>query len=335
MAPLQPYSTPCTPPRWARGGHAQTLLGHLLPARPRVRPKGDARPVDIVLEDGERLVALETPGTSGVHAYLFHGLAGDADSSDMRHTAALLAARGHGVWRVNHRGCGAGRGLATRPYHSGSTGDMRAVLAAGRAAAPNALHLVIGFSLSGNVALLMAAQREQPLPDALIAVNPPVDLAQASLDIRRGLSRLYELRFMLRLRAAVAERDALRGIVRANPIPKFASLMDFDDLYTAPEGGFENGADYYRRCSSLPHLAAIRTPSVILTAGDDPFVDARAFQNAPLPAAVHLHVEPSGGHIGYVASTRLAWTRWLDGALGHYVDELVTALRVGGGRCES
>src|SRR5690606_18818428 len=95
----------------------------------------------------------------------------------------------------------------------------------------------------------------------------------------------------------------------------------------APEAGFEDGADYYRRCSSLPHLAAIRTPTVILTAGDDPFVDARALERAPLPAAVHLHVEPSGGHIGYVASAGLGWTRWLDGALEHYVDQLVAGVR--------
>lgn len=322
MSRIPPYPPPCRPPLWARSGHAQTLLGHLLPSARGTSPPAPDLFREVELEDGERLVALERPGTSGVRVHLFHGLSGDADSDYMRRTARVLGARGHGVWRVNHRGCGAGRGLATRPYHSGSSADMRAVLAASRALGPGEVHLVIGFSLSGNVALLLAGQGLEPQPDALIAVNPPVDLARASADIRRGLSRLYELRFLWRLRRDVRERDRLRGVARRPPIPLRASLMDFDDLYTAPEAGFADGADYYRRCSSLPHLAAIRTPTVILSAADDPFVDAAVLRGAALSDTTWLHLEPSGGHLGYLAAAGLGWRRWLDGALVHYVGAL-------------
>lgn len=318
----RPFPEACIPPPWARGGHAQTLLAHALPWAGEVaREAGWARR-EVTLEDGERLVVLARAGTSGVRVHLFHGLSGDAEVDYMRGLARALTRRGHGVWRVNHRGCGAGRGLATKPYHSGSSADMRAVLAASRAEAPGETHLVIGFSLSGNVALLLAAQELEPLPDGLIAVNPPVDLARASRDIHRGLSRLYELRFVLRLRRAVAERDRIRGRRGRAPIPLAASLMDFDDLYTAPEGGFTNGADYYRRCSSLPHLAGIRVPAVILSATDDPFVAADTLSGARLSATTHLHLEPCGGHVGYLARRGALWDRWLEGALVHYVEEL-------------
>ena len=319
------YPVPCTPPLWARGGHAQTLFGHLLPSSGRVVQRAtDAHRV-ITLHDGERLLVFTRPGTSGVRVHLFHGLSGDANAEYMRRTADRLSARGHEVWSVNHRGCGEGEGLAGKPYHSGKTEDMQAVLAESRADAPQLVHLVIGFSLSGNIALLLASKHLDPLPDGLIAVNPPVDIERASLDIHRGLCRLYEARFILRLRRSIALRQRAGLTSRPYRIPRSASLCDFDDLYTAPEAGFENGLDYYRKCSSLPHLTAIVTPAVWISAADDPFVAPATFATAPRSASVHLHLEPSGGHVGYLTRRGAGYERWLDGALEHYVAELARA----------
>ncbi len=279
------------------------------------------------LGDGDRLVVHELPGASGVRVHLFHGLSGDADADYMRRTAAALGERGHEVWAVNHRGCGAGRGLARRPYHSGSSHDLRAVLAASRDEAPDRVHLVVGFSLSGNAALLQAIQKIEPLPDGLVAVNPPVDIGRASVDIGRGLNRLYELRFLWRLRRAIRQRERDGLLERRYRIPATASLMEFDDLFTAPEAGFASGQDYYDKCSTLPRLAEIATPAVIVTAGDDPFVDPRAYEEHALSPSTLLHVEPSGGHVGYLARNGLGCGRWLDGALAHYVDELARLAR--------
>jgi len=201
--------------------------------------------------DGDRLAVCALSGTSGVRVHLFHGLSGDIDADYMRRSAAALRARGHEVWLVNHRGCGSGRGLAAGTYHSGVSPDMQAVLAASRAEAPDLVHLVVGFSLSGNVALLLAAQGLEPLPDGLVAVNPPADLARASVAIGRGLNRLYELRFLWRLRRAVRQRERDGLVQERIRVPALASLMEFDDLYTAPRSGFADGQDYSRRCSSL------------------------------------------------------------------------------------
>ncbi|MEM7310088.1 MAG: alpha/beta fold hydrolase [Planctomycetota bacterium] len=317
------YEEPCRPPLWARGGHAQTLLGHVLPSRgPELGKRRGTPHREVALDDGDRLLVFELAGTSGVRVLLMHGLSGDVNSEYMRRTAAAVAARGHGVWAVNHRGCGEGAGLARGTYHSGKTEDLRAVLAASRADAPELTHVVVGFSLSANLGLLHLASRAEPQPDGLIAVNPPADLHRASVDIGRGLSRLYELRFGWRLRRAIADR-ARRGLdERSYSIPLGVSLLRFDDLFTAPHNGFADGLDYYRRCSALPQLNRIETPAVIVTAGDDPFVDPSIYDGAELSPAVTLHVEPTGGHVGYLARRGLGWRRWLDGALLHYVDEL-------------
>ena len=197
---------------------------------------------------------------------------------------------------------------------------MQTVLAASRKDAPDLLHVVIGFSLSGNVALLLAAQGLEPRPDGIISVNPPVDIGRVSEDMGKGWSRLYELRFMWRLRRAIR---ALHG--ERYSIPLSTTMLEFDDLFTAPECGFESGRDYYRKCSTVHRLSEIETPTVILTAADDPFVDASVFEEANLSPAVFLHVEPSGGHVGYVCTGGLRRWSWLDGALTHYVDELSRA----------
>ncbi len=276
-----------------------------------------------MLEDGDRLVVHTLPGTSGVRVHLFHGLASDADSETMRRTADVLAAHGHSVWAANHRGCGAGRGLAARPYHSGSSADLAAVLAASRADGPALVHLALGFSLSGNALLLMAAEQRAPWLRGLISVNPPVDRARASVDIHRGACRLYELRFLWLLRRALNERKQDGLARRTYRIPLRASLREFDDLYTAPEGGFTSGADYYARCSAGPRLNEITTPGVILTAADDPFVDPVAYSGLALPANLLLHVEPSGGHVAYLERHGVRARPWLDGALVHYVEALL------------
>src|SRR5204863_9481556 len=97
--------------------------------------------------------------------------------------------------------------LAARPYHSGSSADLAAVLTASHNEAPELVHLALGFSLSGNALLLMAAEQRAPWLSGLVSVNPPVDLARAALHIHRGLCRIYELRFVWRLRRALAERE--------------------------------------------------------------------------------------------------------------------------------
>lgn len=323
------YPHPCRPPVWARGGHAQTCWAHFLTAE-GAPPSGhvDARRLEIALDGGDRLVVHALPGVapaSGVRVHLFHGLSGDADVDYMRRTAAVLTRAGHEVWAVNHRGCGAGRGLAAKPYHSGSSADLAAVLAASHAEAPALVHLALGFSLSGNALLLMAAEQRAPWLAGLIAVNPPLDLARTAADIHRGLCRLYELRFVLRLRRAVVERQRA-GLVSAHyRIPARASLRELDDLYTAPEGGFADSADYYARCSAGPRVGAITTPGVVLTALDDPIVAPAAFRERTWPANLLLHFEPSGGHVGYLERDGLGARSWLDGALLHYVEALASS----------
>lgn len=312
---------PCTPPWWARGGHLQTLVGNFLPWMATTQP---FTRVEVVLPDGDRLIGREYPGRSDTIVCLFHGLGGSNDADYMHRGVAVALRLGHGAWSFNHRGCGEGAGLAAGVYHSGRADDLGAVFALARERHPGKRLLAVGFSLSGNALLLNLGEGigRFEKPDLAIAINPPIDLERGARLLERGLNRIYDLRFVLRCRRTVRERVAAGLIPDRYRIPWWTTLRGFDNFFTAPAGGFRDREDYYARCSAMPHLGKIDRPTVILAAQDDPFVDWHDHANAAKSSLIHLHLEGTGGHMGYVGKG-IPGYRWLDVALEHYIDELL------------
>lgn len=103
----------------------------------------------------------------------------------------------------------------------------------------------------------------------------------------------------------------------ANP-----TLLPTRSAVTAPLGGFRDRENYYAHCSAKPHLARIDRPTVILASRDDPFIDWHDHIDAVRSDLVHLHLEDSCGHMGYIAE-RVPRHRWLDLAPSHYTRELL------------
>ena len=168
--------------------------------------------------------------------------------------------------------------------------------------------------MSGNaLLLLLTGLRGEVLPDFAISVNAPIDLAASALALEQGLNRLYDFRFVSRCREEVKARAGGTHY----SIPWNATLRDFDQLYTAPASGFSDREAYYRSCSTRNLLTKIQTPTLILTAEDDPFVGFSAYQGVKLSPTVRLHAERTGGHMGYVTrdKTPLGTYNWLDYAL--------------------
>ncbi len=309
-------------PWWGGNAHIQTILGDKLPSP---KPPTLGEPIRISLEDGDALVGRTWGGTTDTVVLLFHGLGGASDATYMNRAVVLSQARGHSIWAMNHRGCGEGRGLAKGTYHSGRADDIGAVIHAARQANPGKRIAAIGFSLSGNALLLNLGDGIGIFekPDVAIAVNPPIDLARCAVRLKTGFNRVYDFRFLIRCRRSVRERVEDGLIQDIYKIPLYCTLTEFDDYYTAPASGFKNREDYYKRCSAGPHLLKIRTPAVILMAEDDPFVAVESFRECPVSGLVHLHIEPIGGHMGYLAKGNLS-RRWLDMALGHYLEALLS-----------
>lgn len=312
---------PCRPPVWARTGHLQTILGYFLPS-PVIKEKGKVLNVTLGKET-ERIHTTYYKGETKLVVYLFHGLGGSAEATYMQRTALIARSLGHHVFLNNHRGCGEGVGLATEPYHSGRAEDLSKVIEFGREMLPDHKHLAIGFSLSANALLLLAAKvRADVLPDMAIAVNAPIELNRTSILLTQGLNRLYDYRFVKQLRLYIQANDP-KNLYR---IEKIKDLREFDECFTAPVGGFKNAMDYYVSCSAKPHLKKINIPTVILTAKDDPFVDVKDYLDAEISPTTVLHIEECGGHMGYLSAKGFGYERWLDGALRAYIVEASVSL---------
>jgi predicted alpha/beta-fold hydrolase len=322
VAGLSRPSLPCRAPWWADTGHLQTIFGNFLPEPALNLP---SVPLEIGLEDGDRLAGRVFGGSRPERLCIFHGLGGDDDRPYMRRAIRMGVSRGLEVWTVNHRGCGRGRGLAKGTYHCGVAGDLGAVFAEARSRGDGAV-IALAFSLSGNALLLNLGEGydgPHPKPDRAMVVNPPVNLGRCSHLLGKAYNRPYDYYFVRHVLSSVWEREEAGLIPKGRYLlGRMMTLRAFDDAYTAPAGGFIDGRDYYDRCSASAHLCKITTPTVILHSEDDPFVDARDLKQARLGPAVHLHMEPRGGHMGYV-SLDLPDRRWLSYALGHYLDELL------------
>jgi len=311
---------PCRQPFWARGGHPQTIIAHLLPSP---SPQITGQQHIIPLPDGDQLTASYYVGHSDeVMLYLFHGLGGHIDSDYIRRMTRIGLERGYHVMAVNHRGCGSGDGLAVHPYHSGRAEDLSAVIQYGRDKHPQKRHIAIGFSLSGNALLLLqAGYRGQVQPDLGISVNAPIRLDKAALAIKTGLNRIYDLRFVRKCQKAVRDRYE-KGLIQTQyKFPIFNTLYGFDQIYTAPAGGFKDRYHYYDSCSAAPYLEKIKSPTVVLTSRDDPMVDVKNYETAKYAPDVWLHIEKHGGHMGYLTNeqTPLGGNRWLDYALDGFI----------------
>jgi predicted alpha/beta-fold hydrolase len=261
-------------------------------------------------------------GRSDLVVYLFHGLGGSSASGYVRRCAREVLAGGHAVVVFDHRGCGLGRGLARRPHHAGAIEDILRVIAHGRTRWPGRRHLAIGFSLSGNDLLLGLGRQALRGPDLAIAVNPPIDLADAAERISRGRGRLYDLRFARRVLAGARERVRAGLLEQVPKVSLAAGLLEVDEAYTARAAGFANRAEYYRLCSSRQLLKEVRIPTLLLSAADDPIVDARGLAAAPRSRFVQVHIERWGGHMGYLTRSGLGLRPWLPGTLAHYVEAL-------------
>ncbi|WII73635.1 hypothetical protein QJS83_07080 [Bdellovibrio sp. 22V] len=219
---------------------------------------------------------------------------------------------------------------AKHPYHSGRAEDVSVVLAHLRAMFPQKKQISIGYSMSGNILLcLLGGFRGKHKPDGAITVNAPLSLKAGSKLLKTGFNRIYDIRFVTRLRKNINEKYKLGLIDEPYKVPPWATVWDMDEIYTAPAGGFKSREDYYASCSSIHYLPQIDVPTYALTAEDDPFVSVHNYLSAPFSKFTSVHIEKRGGHLGYIARkpTPLGSIRWLDYYLCEALKGLENTLR--------
>jgi predicted alpha/beta-fold hydrolase len=305
-----------TPAWFLRGPHAQTIWGRL--ARPRRLVT--FRRETLTMPDGDELLLdhLDAPVRDERYRFvLLHGLEGSTNSVYMQGLLSVIARRGVAATAINFRSCARdpkrfGRSIPNRRprfYHSGETSDFDFVIRTLRARDPNVSLLAAGASLGGNVVLKWLGEHPGQTDVAAAATfSVPYDLGAGSKHLERGfLRRFYVNRFLATLKKKtkwlVAQFPAMREHVDLNAVMRAKTFRDIDNAATAPIHGFRDADDYYARSSSIHFLGAITTPTLCVSAADDPFLPAEVLEKAKALAspAVEFHITDCGGHTGFIA----------------------------------
>ena len=203
----------------------------------------------------------------------------------MRGLADKAFARGFSVILLNQRNCGGTEHLADTLYHSGLTHDADRVIDEMVGEGIERI-VVAGYSLGGNLALKLAGDYGDAPPAALrgvCAVSPVLELGACVRALERRQNFAYQWNFVRGLKARM-RRKALTHPGRF-PVMRLAdvrTVRQFDEVFTAPEFGFDGAEDYYHRASAMRVIDRIRVPTLIITAEDDPFVPTAPFRDPRL-----------------------------------------------------
>lgn len=299
------------PAWWLPGPHARTLWGKL--ARRQSRTTTERERWE--LPDGDFVDLHRLRAAAGrPHLLILHGLEGSARSHYARGLFTEARRRDWSADLLIFRSCGGEINRLARAYHSGETGDLAIVHARLRAEQCERPIGLVGFSLGGNVLLKWLGERSDDRPAGVagaVAVSAPFDLARSARHIDRGFSRVYQAHFLRSLRRkALAKLGAFPGLVPMDTVARARTLFEFDDVFTAPVHGFAGALDYYTRSSAIRWLDRIRTPTLLLSAADDPFLppdvldEVRRIASANPVLEIEFH--DRGGHVGFIGG-RVPW----------------------------
>jgi predicted alpha/beta-fold hydrolase len=300
LPPFQPRF-----PWW--GADLQTIANRLRPSASALAPHCSER-LKFPLPDGTGDTLLATldrpsvprPGTP--LCILVHGLTGAEDSLYILSMARLLLDRGRRVLRLNLRGAGPSRALCGQHYYAGRSQDFRAFLSLLPPELAGDGVVAVGYSLGG--AMLLKYLGEEGTAARLRAaatVSAPIDLAATCRSMMRPRNWLYH-RYMLGLMKveATGEGAAVSDAERA-AIMGARTVWDYDHVFIAPRYGFASAQDYYDRCRPIRFMPAVRVPTLVLAALDDPWIPGALYRGYDWSANRSLTplLPEQGGHVGF------------------------------------
>ncbi len=294
------------PAWWCRSGHAQTIWAATL----RVMPSVPLKREQWETPDGDFLNIDRVSAKVGQPTLIvLHGLEG---SSATTHVRGFLRAAFDLGWQglgVNFRSCGGEPNRLRRFYHGGETTDLHWIIERLSKQDPNALIFCVGISLGGNVLLKYLGEQADGAPAQLraaAAISTPFDLAASAHAFEKdSFNRIYMRRLVRSLKQkAFHKLKRYPDLADHRRLAAVRTIVEFDEVVTAPLNGFADAKSYWQASSSKRFLASIRRPALLINAMDDPLVPAdslpRQEEVAKNPRLSALFTE-AGGHVGFVA----------------------------------
>lgn len=242
-------------------------------------------------------------------AVLVHGLEGCSESRYMRGIAAKAYRAGFNVIRMNQRTCGGTEHLSPTLYNSGLSGDYCAIVSELTQRDGLTRIWLIGYSMGGNLVLKAAGElgRAEAALAGVAGICPNIDPTVCARALEEPRNWIYHHHFLTRLKSRLRRKAALLpGKWDLSALDQVVTISEFDDRYTAHDGGYRDGADYYDRAGARHVLDSIAVPALIITAQDDPFIPFPMFAMPKIQRHPHIRlIAPRyGGHCGFFHRSR-------------------------------
>ena len=308
-----------------RNPHLQTILAHFW-KRPETAEFPVERRFYRTEADVQVLVCSQRPaGPARGELVMVHGLEGSGEAGYIRSLSAAALRAGFAAHRFHMRTCGGTEHLCRTLYHAGLTSDLLAVLRGLRSEGRGPA-ILAGFSLGGNVVLKLAGEMGESAREyvqGVCGVSSPLDLAACAHRIADPDNRLYEARFVRKMRA----RLCATGRYRKSDFAGLRTVMELDDRFTAPSFGFGGAAHYYCTQSATGYLEGLRVPVLLIQAKDDTFVPFSIYESAAVRSNpwIQLVTPECGGHLGFLG--RAPHRFWADEVIMKWVEEAVVNRR--------
>lgn len=272
------------------------------------------RPIPQLLQHRERLVLPDadfldidwsySKGNSSKVAILLHGLEGNAQRTYIVAQAKHLVDVGWDVAAVNFRGCSGEPNLSFQSYNAGKTDDLEAVLELVLDKNKYNEIALVGFSLGGNLLLKYLGERDT-FPKEIkkaVSISTPISLRGSLESLNKHSNWMYRKSFLIKLREKYkVKMNDFPEKMSYSQYKKITTLLEFDNVYTAPAHGFKDAYDYYEKNSSLQFLPNITIPVLLLNAQNDSFLSSECYpiQLATEMKNLYLEIPKYGGHVGF------------------------------------
>ena len=299
------------PTPWIFNSHLMTILGVVFRPLPQITFHRVVLPVD----DHGGTVAIDwrtKPIPDQPVLLILHGLTGGSDNEYVRWMVSFAHSTLNLCCVVVHaRGCGRSQLTSPRSFSAANTDDLRLSVEYIRSViGPHTPLFAVGYSLgAGILTKYLGEESSKCTLDGSIVCCASFDMLLSTANIEQWLyNRTYNRRLTNNLIRYIRQHE--HHFLKAESLPNLnmneayrsRTLREFDRHVIVPQYGYRDVEHYYTEASSKRWLKYIRTPTLILSAQDDPICPISGLpvdeilQNPSLIAIRTLE----GGHVSYL-----------------------------------
>ena len=300
------------------GTHLQTVRMNFRNDHPDVSQMNPSA-IQVPMNDGTGDImtgVIHTPPKQrypGLLVVAGHGFGGDADSAYMKWITKFFFDQDIAVCRLNLRGAGNSRPLCRDNYHGARGEDLIRfwdwLLSAKEPAVPFKVTRTYfaGTSLSGSVLANAFAQIDDKSVGTASDLSGVIgglglcfafDMQTSARKIHSAMNWPYLQYLLGKVKPLFDVQPGLDQATKTR-IAAATSLIDIDDIWTAPHLGFASAFEFYKHASGRLWVPHAKRPFRVVATLNDPWIDPQGFLDADWSNPL---LEPKmfthGGHCG-------------------------------------